>query len=98
MKKFLMFDLMITPWIIRILYWVMQIGIIFGGLFMMFAGNEFGRYGQNMGIASGLALIVFGSLMLRLFFELIMVQFKISENTSELKELKEKELSLTDKN
>jgi hypothetical protein len=96
MKKFLMFDLMITPWIIRILYWIMQIGIILGGLYTMGSGASLG-FGKG-GAIGGLIMLVGGTLVLRLFFEMMMVMFKISENTSKLKELKEKELSLIDKN
>jgi hypothetical protein len=96
MKKFLMFDLMITPWIIRILYWILQIAVIIGGLYTMGSGNRVG-FGMG-GAVGGLIMIIGGTLVLRLFFEMMMVMFKISENTSKLKELKEKELSVTDKN
>ena len=91
-----MFDLMITPWIIRILYWLMQTGIILGGLYTMGSGASLG-FGKG-GAIGGLIMLICGTLVLRLFFEMMMVMFKISENTSKLKELKEKELSLTDKN
>jgi len=97
MKKFLMFDLMITPWIIRILYWVLQIAVIIGGLYTMGSSHGYGGFGMG-GVLGGLIMIIGGTLVLRLFFEMMMVMFKISENTSKLKELKEKEMSLSDKN
>lgn len=98
MKEFLMFDVMITPWIIRILYWVSQIGVILAGLAAFFSPsrsnvmgyNDYGSYGRSFlggGPFYGLLILIVGSLFLRLFFEMLMVQFKISENTSELKEL-----------
>ncbi len=96
MKNFLMFDLMITPWIIRILYWILQIVVIIGGLYTMGSGER-AVFGPS-GAVGGLIMIIGGTLVLRLFFEMMMVMFKISENTSKLKELKEKEMSLTDKN
>lgn len=92
-----MFDLMITPWIIRILYWVLQIAVIIGGLYTMGSSHAYGGFGMG-GVLGGLIMIIGGTLVLRLFFEMMMVMFIISENTSKLKELKEKELSLTDKN
>jgi hypothetical protein len=97
MKKFLMFDLMITPWIIRILYAINQVIIIIVGLFIFFksANNYSGYNGYSNshslfdggGPLYGLLVIIGGSLVSRLFFEMLMVMFKISENTSELKEL-----------
>lgn len=96
MKKFLMFDLMITPWIIRILYWILQVVVIIAGLYSMFSGARVG-YGMG-GFAGGLIMIIGGSLVLRMYLELMIVLFKISENTSKLKELKEKEMLSKDNN
>ncbi len=96
MKKFLMFDMMITPWIIRILYWILQVVVIIGGFYTMGSSHGYGGLGMG-GVLGGLIMIIGGTLVLRLFFEMMMVMFKISENTSRLKELKEKEMSSTDK-
>lgn len=96
--KFLMFDSMITPWIIRILYWVGQVLIIVTGLVSMAnvrgGGGYYSGYGGgglfgglSMGPLGGLLYIILGTLLLRLFFEILMVQFKICENTSQLKEI-----------
>jgi len=85
MKKFLMFDLMLTPWIVRILYWLMQLGIIIVGILTMAEITDFDF--ADSALLTGLIIIVGGSLGLRMFFEGIIVIFKICENTSELKEL-----------
>lgn len=49
MKKFLMFDLMITPWIIRILYWVGQVTIIVVGFVTMAHARSGGGGGFHGG-------------------------------------------------
>lgn len=95
MKKFLMFDLMITPWIIRILYWISQTGIILTSIITFFRSPDpYRSYLQsgfermfNGGPLSALLILIFGSLVSRLFYEVLMVLFKISENTSDLKEI-----------
>lgn len=86
-----MFDYMVTPWIIRILYWIMQISIIIFGFVIMFSGGN-SELGLS-GFGGGLLIIIVGTLIIRLFFEMLMVQFKISENTSQMKDLLKKDKS-----
>jgi hypothetical protein len=85
MKKFLMFDLMISPWIIRILYWLAQLGVIIAGILTIFDVTDLDFVDSTF--LAGLIIIVGGSLVLRLLFEGIIILFKICENTSQLKEL-----------
>lgn len=101
MKKYLMFDLLVTPWIIRILYLVGQLLIIVWGFTSMTYAQFLGGPSADKpdihqvhsnsifggGVLSGFLIIILGSLALRLFFEILMVQFKIAENTSQLKEI-----------
>ena len=87
-KQFLMFDFLITTWIVRIGYWLGQALIILIALATMFFGGELngiilGDNGPNLLI--GLLFLIVGSLLIRLFSEGIIVLFKISENTSQLK-------------
>lgn len=84
MKKFLMFDFLITPWIIRIIYWVLQVIIFFGSLRIITGGNAeiFGSYVNGLG--GGLLFLIVGSLALRLISELLIIWFKIAENTQNL--------------
>jgi len=82
-----MFDFMITPWIIRILYWILQIIVIVLGLIQSFYQGLFDEFLRHANVLGGLLFIIIGTLVLRLFFEMLMVQFKISENTSKLKEI-----------
>jgi hypothetical protein len=77
MKSLLFFDSMITPKIITFVYWLMLLGAVVGGLGSMFA---FGRMSFT-GFATGLAIIVGGALGARIACELLIVLFKINENT-----------------
>jgi len=88
-KKFLMFDFMLTPWIIRVLYAILQFALIVISLLSMIFRDY---YTLGFDFKSSLALLVGGTIVLRVFFEVLMVQFKVAENTSEIKDvLKKKE-------
>ncbi len=79
MKKFLMFDVLIAPWMIRILYWILQLAII---VVSLTGGRIF-----NFQLGNGEILLIFviGSLLLRLVAETLIVWFKIAENTQQMK-------------
>lgn len=79
MRDVLFFDSMLTPKIITFVYWLMLLGVLIGGLGSMFG---FG------GFWSGLGILVFGSIGVRIWCELLIVLFKIHEN---LKKLADKE-------
>jgi len=84
MKKFLMLDIMISPWIIRVLYWIAQAGVLVIGLIGLFTGDYDFTLGTGANLV-GLLVIILGTALCRLVFELFMVQFKICENTEEIK-------------
>jgi len=85
---------MITPWIIRILYWILQVILIILGLMATFGVGLMDEF-RDWGALGGILIIICGTLVLRLFFEMLLVQFKISENTSQLKEIMENNNSFT---
>lgn len=72
-KSILFFNSMLTPKIITLVYWLLLIGVLIGGVLMMF-----GVLGG--GFIEGLLLIVFGSAGARIWSELMIVMFKINEN------------------
>lgn len=87
MKNFLMFDFMISPWIIRILYFLAQLYILFLVFFAIVDPEEFSMAPIfTRSLLTNFIILIILSLATRLFFELLMVQFKIAENTSQLKE------------
>jgi hypothetical protein len=77
MKALLFFDSMITPKIITFVYWLLLLAAVIGGLGSMFA---FGRMSFS-GFATGLLIMVGGALAARIWCELLIVLFKINENT-----------------
>lgn len=92
MKKYINFDIMITPMIIKILFWVgVAASIVFGlitsfsGLAMMF--SRFGSTGAGFGtFLLGIFTIVVGILITRIYCELIIVAFKAVEKLSSIDE------------
>src|SRR5699024_3418505 len=83
MKKYLNFDVMITPTIIKILFWIgvaasLLGGIIFffSGLATMFSGFRGAFFGGLFTMISGVFIAVFGVLVSRIYCELIIVAFK----------------------
>lgn len=73
LKSILFFNSMLTPKIITLVYWLLLLGILVGGVLMIF-----GVIGG--GFIEGLLLIVFGSAGARIWSELMIVMFKINEN------------------
>ena len=68
LKKASSFDTMITPVIIKIVFWIGVIGCVIGGIGMFF---------NDDGVVGGLLCIFLGPLVVRVYCELIIVIFKI---------------------
>jgi Domain of unknown function (DUF4282) len=77
MKTLLFFDSMITPKIITFVYWLLLLAAVVGGIGSMFM---YGRMSFS-GFATGLLVMVGGALAARIWCELLIVLFKINENT-----------------
>ena len=73
LKTILFFNSMLTPKIITLVYWLLLLGILVGGVLMIF-----GVIGG--GFIEGVLLIVFGSAGARIWSELTIVMFNINEN------------------
>lgn len=75
-KEFISFDKMLTPTLIKILFWI---GVAFSaltGLIMMFDGG--------FAVILGLFTIIIGPLVTRIYCELLIVFFKIHEALTDL--------------
>ena len=73
-KDLLYFDKMVMPQVITIIYWLMLAGVVIGGIVTMFAS-----------FFAGLAVIVGGAIIARLYGELIIVLFKMNEALQDLR-------------
>ncbi|HLS36343.1 MAG TPA: DUF4282 domain-containing protein [Bacillota bacterium] len=82
LEKFGSFDQMITPTIIKIIFWI---GVGFSALFaiIIFFG-AFTAEGNVLNIFVGLITIVVGPLVVRIYCELLILGFKIAESLSSL--------------
>jgi hypothetical protein len=76
LDEFLSFRINITPVIIKIVYLLGVIGIVFFSLYSMFARlHSFGQFIQQF--IMGILLIIFGNISWRISCELIMVIYNI---------------------
>jgi len=72
-RKILFFDDMLTPSLIRVVYWLGLLSVAWTGLGRMFSNGFFGFF-------EGIVYIVIGVIVLRVISELVMLLFKINEN------------------
>jgi Domain of unknown function (DUF4282) len=68
---FFNFDRMITPTIIKIIYWILLIFAVLGGLIILIAGHGAGAK------FAGLVELVLGPIFVRVYCEILIVVFKI---------------------
>ncbi len=80
-KSLFTFDQMITPKIITILYWLGLIAILITGIATIVIGSNNGG-----GLISGLIIIIFGGLSIRISCELIILSFNIYGKLKEIAE------------
>lgn len=72
-RRILFFDDLLTPSLIRALYWLGLLSVAWSGLGKMFSDGFFGFF-------EGIVYIVIGVIVLRVASELVMLLFKINEN------------------
>ncbi|RQO61667.1 hypothetical protein DBV14_05045 [Variovorax sp. KBW07] len=73
MQDLLGFDKMVTPIVIRVLYFLGLIGVLITGVGTLFSGGL-------RGVLAGLAILVFGAIMVRVYSELLILLFRIHDN------------------
>lgn len=95
-KNFLSFERMVTPIIIKILFWIGLIGSLIGGIVFFFstafvniANKGIGEilWGFFLGAIGGLLIILLGSLTARIYAELLILVFRINETLTDIKTL-----------
>jgi hypothetical protein len=73
MQQLLGFDKMVTPIIIRIVYFLGLLVVLITGVATLFSGGL-------RGVLTGLAILVFGAIMVRVYSELLILLFRIHDN------------------
>lgn len=76
LEQFLNFDKMITPSLIKIGYWIALVGVVLMGLVSLGTGMV-SSYGGGAAILSGLLILVLGPIIVRIYFELLILAFRI---------------------
>ena len=92
MRDFLLFRRMITPVIIQICFWLGVAACVVVGLVMIFtAAKASPAWGQSQDTAAalqtlgGLALVVLGPLVCRIYSEILILLFRMNETLTEIK-------------
>ena len=73
-KDVLFFDKMIVPKVIQVIYWILLVLCVIGGIGTMFQS-----------FFTGLLILVFGPLMVRIYCELMIVMFKMNEALQDIR-------------
>ncbi|SHM54329.1 DUF4282 domain-containing protein [Gracilibacillus kekensis] len=85
MDKFIKFDSMITPMIIKIIFWI-GVGLsVLSGLGIIISGFS-AYYGGGFQVFLGLVVIVVGPLVIRIYCELLIVVFKMHDALQTIKD------------
>lgn len=85
MEKFIKFDKMITPTIIKIVFWIGVAFVVIGSVFTIAEGMSY--YGDPVNIFMGLLMLVVGPLFVRIYCELLIIMFKMYQTLTEVKTL-----------
>ncbi|NIW45548.1 MAG: DUF4282 domain-containing protein [candidate division Zixibacteria bacterium] len=95
-KNFLNFERMVTPVIIKILFFIglilvaiTSIGIFFSGIIGGFGDGGF--LSILVGLIGGPLTFILGALMVRIYSELLILLFRMNESLTDIKELLKKE-------
>lgn len=82
MRDVLFFDNMLTPKIITIVYWLLLLAAVVGGLGSMFGGYSGFTVGKFF---MGLFYVAGGAIAARIWCELLIVMFKMNEALQEMR-------------
>ncbi len=94
MKDYLTFRKMILPILIQIIFWLGVIGCVvfgvitmIGGLIAMAEGSSGALMAGFLTVLSGLATILLGPLVVRIYAELLIIFFRINDTLTDIKNL-----------
>lgn len=83
MRDALFFDSMLTPKIITLVYWLLLVVVLLGGIRTIFF--DMGGFGFGS-LIQGIIIMVVGAVGVRIWCELLIVLFKIHENIKKVAE------------
>lgn len=96
LKGFLNFERMVTPVIIKILFWIGLIVSMIAALGIVLGGIITGIRDSNLGIilaglVGGSIVLILSVLAVRIYAELLILAFRINETLTDIKNLLNKE-------
>jgi hypothetical protein len=74
MGEYLTFEKMIAPVVIQVIFWIGVVGVVIAGLVTLFSSS----------FLAGLATIILGPLVIRIYCEILLVFFRILDNLREI--------------
>jgi len=84
-QKFLNFNEMITPVLVKIIYWLGVVLVILCGVNMCSTGKALSKFGGGGSLViAGLAMIILGPILVRVCCESMIVLFEIHKNLVEI--------------
>ena len=84
MQEFLSFDKMITPTLIKIIFYIGCALSVIAGIIMIISGvNSY--YGGGAQVFMGIVLLILGPFLTRIYCELLIVQFKMQEHLAHIR-------------
>ena len=83
-KDCLDFEKMLTPVIIKVVYWLLLALAILGGLIQIIVGLA-SKYNSGKQVLMGLAALILGPVFVRIFCELLIVIFSINGHLADMK-------------
>ena len=96
LKGFLSFERMVTPVIIKILFWIGLIASAIAALGLLIGGIITGIRDSNLGmilagLVSGPIVFILSVLVVRIYAELLILTFRINETLTDIKTLLSKD-------
>ena len=86
MEEYLSFRKMITPVIIKVLFWVGVAGSVIAGLVTIAGSFSYRGVGVLAGFFGGLLIMVLGTVIWRVYCELLMLFFRMNETLTEIRD------------
>ncbi len=83
--RFVRFETMLTPILIRLVFYVGSVLLILAGIVAIYSGAT-ARYGGGAQVLGGLGMLFFGPFLLRIVCEQILVLFGIFERLGEIRD------------
>ena len=78
------FEKMLTPIIIKVIYWLFLVLTILGGLIQIIVGLA-SKYNSGKQVLMGLSAPILGPIFVRIFCELLIVIFSINGHLADMK-------------